>query len=81
MALVKILSLMAGLLGLIYVGIRVLKKHGFKLNAPTKSHLTIIEYRRLDQKTTLCIFKAYEQHYLLAMSAEAMSLKKISVSE
>lgn len=81
MLLLKVLSLLAGVLALCYVIFQVFKKHAFLHQQTSNSLLSVIAYQRVDQKTAVCLIKAQGQSYLLAISADAIALEKIATVE
>lgn len=77
LVLLKILSLIAAMLGLIYLAYKMTTKMALKHNNNASKLLHILEYRRIDQRNAICVIKVGHEHYLLALGAEAMCLEKI----
>lgn len=74
--LLKILSFIAALLVLFYVLIRIMKKNGLH-HHKNSDLIKVLQHKRIDTKTSLCLIKIQGQCYLLASSSESIDLREI----
>lgn len=78
LTLLKLLSFIAGMLGLIYLAYKITKKLAWHQDENVTKLVTVLEYRRIDQKNSLCVVKICNNHYLLALGSDAIYLEKLN---